>query len=126
MSRELLNRHRTGFLFLLGAALVATTLSASWVIAQQRVADGRALDSSLKVGDGGYNRTGHRTGGGVQSYRYTPTKNKPLYTTDRQGNMIYNSHNAFNPNSRYTATGYTGNYTTSKSFKRTRTRGQYH
>ncbi len=61
-------------LALVGVALLALACPPS--TAQQRVASGRALDASLQVGSGGYNRTGRGGRGFMQ---------RPSYSVSRGG-----------------------------------------
>ena len=65
-----------------------------------------ALDANLRVGSGGYNRP--TRGAALKQTRYQPGRTKSVYTVTGDGRMVYNQNNAFNPNSRYTATGYSG------------------
>jgi hypothetical protein len=93
----------------------------------QALGHGHNLDGSLQVGSGGYNRSGW--GGlnpSIMPYeRYTVGSTRPLYTVSRNGEFVYNTHNAFNPRSAYRATGYTGNYLSQPSYSRFRSSGQY-
>jgi hypothetical protein len=93
----------------------------------QALGHGHNLDGSLQIGSGGYNRSSW--GGldpGILPYeRYTVGSTRPLWTLNRNGEFVYNTHNAFNPRSRYRATGYTGNYLSPPSYSRFRSGGQY-
>jgi hypothetical protein len=88
--------------------------------------DGYQLDGSLQLGSGGYNRP---RGAGRRAFmptsRYMPGSTQSLYTIDRSGEFVYNTHNAFNPRSNYTSVGYRGNYTSPASFRQFRRSGQY-
>lgn len=78
---------------------------------QRSVNQGHALDASLQVGSGGYNRRVNRGHGGMNSPRYTFGATRSPYVVNSRGEMVYSPNNAFNPNSRFTVTGYSGDYT---------------
>ena len=75
--------------------------------AQERVADGHALDASLRLGSGGYNR---RTAGPnmLRNSRYTVGASRSPYVISRTGSYVHSPHNAFAPRGRYRSTGYQG------------------
>lgn len=89
-------------LWLAGSILTIAALPLA-VVAQN------ALDMNLQVGSGGYNRP-VRTSTLMPATRYVPGNSKPQYVVGMRGDLVYSPNNAFFPQSRYTATGYTATY----------------
>ena len=105
--------------------VLAMVVCAGGAVAQFEVSGGgRALDGSLRLGSGGYNsRRVHRPA--IARPLYTPGTSKPIFTVSGSGQMRYNPHNAFNPHSRYTSTGRTGDRFSPGAQRAFRGRGQY-
>ena len=91
----------------LSFAAVLMVGSTTFVLAQTRHGSGNRLDRNFEVNSGGYNRRVPAHGYMPQSL-YTVGSSRPLYTVSRDGQMVYNPHNAFYTHARYRATGYTG------------------
>ncbi len=87
--------------------MAITGLTISALAQQSNTLGGYQLDANLGVNTGGYNRSS-RGASYMNSSRYTVGSSRPLYTTDRDGQMRYNPHNAFSPRSKYSPTGYAG------------------
>ena len=66
---------------------------------------GHALDGSLQMNSGGYNRS-VRSGAGMGRSRYAAGTTRAVYRTNRHGNRGYNPRAAFAPKTRYAPTGY--------------------
>ena len=117
-----MTRARIGFgMVALGALLLLGSMTIA--LGQHRIHSGRALDASLQIGSGGYNRP---TGGGhMQRSRYSVGSSRSLYTVRRDGSMRYNPNSAFAPRSRYVATGPGGGLPSSAYHRRFRYTGQY-
>ena len=101
------------------AVLLAMPLAQTFA---QRRGGGHALDSSLQLGSGGYNRRGgSRTG--MQRSRYSTGGSRSLYVVGRSGNLRYSRNNAFAPRSRYRSTGYAGDRSSNSYQRRFRYQG---
>ncbi len=81
--------------------------SMSIALAQYRVGSGQALDASLQVGSGGYNRPAH--GGRMSRHRYGVGSSRPVYSVGGDGQMRYNRDNAF-ARGRFGVTGSQGGF----------------
>jgi hypothetical protein len=88
-------------------------------LAQYRVDTDRALDASLEMGSGGYNRMGRA---GIQKTMYRPDMQAEIYRANKSGEMTYNSNAAFISPARYAATRYVGYGPTPRGSARVRTR----
>lgn len=110
--RTRMNRQHVLFLDVLLTVILALMLlmpsETSWAHRQQVGYGGHALDASLQLGSGGYNRSVSAPSRFRRS-RYAVGNSRSLYTVSRAGGLRYNRHNAFAPRSRYRSTGYTGN-----------------
>jgi hypothetical protein len=105
----------------ISALVVALALASfSSLAMQHRVGQGgHALDRSLLVGSGGYNRPVNSRGP-YSRQTYSPGSSRALYTVRADGTMRYSPHNAFNPRGAYHATGYTGDVTSHAHHRRFR------
>jgi hypothetical protein len=120
MTTRIQTHHLRGRLIWLAVAILGVTISLSF--AQQLTQTGHALDRNLMVGSNGYNHSRGRGGGGYYSADFytVGSSARSLYTVNRTGNMVYNQNNAFSPRSRYSPTGYTGDYSSNAWHRRFR------